>query len=105
MSEVFSFGLYFQSTQRIQLSLFIILLRLLVCALNFDKALETPVTDLMERKGQLYPSVGLAQGYRNGIQEGQRWNVSPHGRQHQSLHEGWLTSAKFCKSEHSQHLF
>lgn len=48
-----------------------------MCALCFDKVLETPVTRLMERKGHLYVSVGLAQGYRNGIRGGQRWNVSP----------------------------
>lgn len=64
-----------------------------MCASHFRKVLETPVTGLMERKGQLYHSVGLAQGYRNGIRGRQRWNVSPccPGGQYQSFMKvGWL---------------
>lgn len=59
---VSSFGLYFQSSQRIRCPQFIILLRLLMCALYFDKVLETPVTSLMERKGAIILSAGSAQG-------------------------------------------
>ena len=46
---------------RTQLSQFIILLRLLMCALYFDKVPETPVTGLIERKRQSYLPSGLAQ--------------------------------------------
>lgn len=62
MFEVSSFGLYFQSSQRIQCPQFIILLRLLKCALYFDKVLETPVTSLMERKGAVIPFCRFSTG-------------------------------------------
>ena len=75
--EVSSFWLYFQSSWRIKLPQFIILLRFLMCALYFDKVLETPVTDLRERKGQSYLTAGLA-GALELIGRKAKGGVSPH---------------------------